>query len=57
MGDQEFLSLIGTNQGIIHKVCRMYRDGAEDREDLFQEITYQLWKAYPAFKGTAKAST
>jgi RNA polymerase sigma factor (sigma-70 family) len=54
---QRFLNMIGENQGIIHKICRMYRDTAEDREDLFQEITYQLWKSFPAFKGEAKAST
>ncbi|HMI05559.1 MAG TPA: sigma-70 family RNA polymerase sigma factor [Pedobacter sp.] len=57
MDEQAFLALMGTHQGIVHKICRMYRDGAEDREDLFQEITYQLWKAFPSFKGTAKVST
>lgn len=54
---QDFLNCIAGNQGIIHKICRMYRDTAEDREDLFQEITYQLWKSYPAFKGESKVST
>ncbi|MES2455853.1 MAG: sigma-70 family RNA polymerase sigma factor [Bacteroidota bacterium] len=57
MNEQAFLILISANQGIIHKVCRLYRDGPEDREDLFQEITYQLWKAFPAFKGDSKPST
>jgi RNA polymerase sigma factor (sigma-70 family) len=57
MDEQAFLTLMGTHQGIIHKICRMYRDGIEDREDLFQEITYHLWKAFPSFKGTAKIST
>jgi len=28
-----------------------------DREDLFQEIVVQLWKAYPKFRGDAKFST
>ena len=57
MDEQGFLALMVTHQGIVHKICRIYRDGAEDREDLFQEITYQLWKAFPSFKGTAKVST
>lgn len=35
----------------------MYRDGVEDREDLFQEIVYQLWKSYPDFKGDSKVSS
>ncbi len=57
MDEQVFLALMRTHQGIVHKICRIYRDGAEDREDLFQEITYHLWKAFPSFKGTAKVST
>jgi RNA polymerase sigma-70 factor (ECF subfamily) len=28
-----------------------------DREDLFQEIVIQLWKAYPKFRGESKFST
>lgn len=42
---------------MLHKVCYLYRDSKEDREDLFQEITFQLWKAWPAFKGEAKVTT
>jgi RNA polymerase sigma factor (sigma-70 family) len=57
MAEQEFLNMIADHQGIIHKVCRLYRESKEDREDLFQEITYQLWKAFPGFKGAAKLST
>jgi RNA polymerase sigma factor (sigma-70 family) len=57
MEENQFLALIAENQAIIHKVCRLYRDSREDREDLFQEITYQLWRALPSFKGEAKIST
>lgn len=57
MDEQPFLVLIQEHQGIIHKICRLYRDGKEDREDLFQEITYQLWKSFPSFKREAKVST
>ncbi|WP_430405313.1 RNA polymerase sigma factor [Fluviicola sp.] len=57
MDEQAFLEMIKTHQGIIHKVSRLYRDGPEDREDLFQEITYQLWKSFPTFRGEAKIST
>jgi len=57
MDEKPFLALIQEHQGIIHKICRLYRDSKEDREDLFQEITYQLWKSFPAFKGEAKIST
>lgn len=54
---QEFLVLVQENQGIIHKVCGIYGQSAQDREDLFQEIMIQLWKAYPKFRGEAKFST
>ena len=55
--EQEFIALIRQHNGMIHKICRMYRDSMEDREDLFQEITYQLWRSYPSFSGMAKIST
>jgi len=55
--EKEFLKLIEDNKGIIHKVSKMYMDKSDDREDLFQEIILQLWKAYPSFKNKSKFST
>lgn len=52
-----FLSLIDDHKGIIYKISRLYRDSAEDREDLFQEIVFQLWKSYPSFRGDASKGT
>lgn len=49
--------MIRDNQRIIHKVCRIYRDSPEDREDLFQEVVFQLWRSYPSFRGGSKSST
>ena len=40
--DQEFLELVNRCQPVIHKVCWMYADRPEDRQDLFQEILFQL---------------
>jgi RNA polymerase sigma-70 factor (ECF subfamily) len=57
MNEAEFLAVIKEHQGIIHKICRLYRDSKEDREDLFQEIIFQLWKSVPGFRGDAKIST
>ncbi len=57
MIEKEFLEIIQTNSGIIHKICRLYRESKEDREDLFQEITFQLWKAFPLFQKNSKIST
>lgn len=57
MGESEFIQLIQENQRIIHKVCSMYVQRVEDRDDLFQEITLQAWKSYARFKGDARFST
>jgi RNA polymerase sigma-70 factor (ECF subfamily) len=53
-----FLTAVNQNIRIVHQVCRayFYRDTAE-REDVFQDIMYQLWRSYPGFKGESKLST
>lgn len=55
--EKEFTRLIQDNQGIVHKVCRIYTDSPEAHEDLFQEIVLQLWKSFDSFKGDSKFST
>ncbi|WP_255697683.1 RNA polymerase sigma factor [Fulvivirga ligni] len=52
-----FLNIIEQNQNLIYKICRMYRDTKEDQEDLFQDIVYQLVKAFPEYRQEAKIST
>ena len=54
---QQFIDLLNQHQGIVYKVCNLYMDTPADREDLFQEITYQAFKAFKNFKGQAKFST
>lgn len=54
---KQFLELIQDNAGLIHKVCRLYCHSTEDRQDLFQEILAQLWKAYSQFRNESKVST
>ena len=53
----DFLSKIFEHQGIIHKVCNLYADSAEDRKDLFQDMLLQLWKSYASFQQNSKWST
>ena len=55
--EKEFISLLNQHQKIVYKVCNLYMDMHSDREDLFQEITLQAWKAYGNFRGDAKFST
>ena len=49
--------MISENQLLIHKVCNIYGTSEADREDLFQEITIQLWKSYASFQHRSKLST
>lgn len=55
--EHKFISEFQQHQNIIHKVCRIYTSNQEAHNDLFQEITIQLWKAYPKFRGDSKLST
>lgn len=55
--ERDFLQIIKDNQGIIHKVCNIYCDDQEDRNDLFQEIVAQLWKSFPSFRQESKVTT
>jgi RNA polymerase sigma-70 factor (ECF subfamily) len=55
--EHKFITEFQENQNIIHKVCRIYTNNQEAHNDLFQEITIQLWNAYPKFRGDSKLST
>jgi len=55
--DDRFLKAIHQHQNIIHKVCRLYRNNPGDREDLFQDIIYQLWKSFPNFRNESLISS
>ncbi|HET9057542.1 MAG TPA: RNA polymerase sigma factor [Chitinophagaceae bacterium] len=53
----DFIKLVNENSNLIHKVCYLYCQSVSDRQDLFQEIVIQLWKAYGSFRGESKFST
>lgn len=55
--EHQFVTELQDNQNIVHKVCTLYTNDRDSHNDLFQEITIQLWKAYPKFRGEAKFST
>ena len=47
---EEFIDILSSYQGILHKVSLVYFKNLHDREDNLQEIIYQLWKSYPSLK-------
>ncbi len=55
--EHSFVSQLEQNQNIVHKICRLYTNNSDEHNDLFQEITIQLWRAFPKFRGEAKFST
>lgn len=55
--ETKFLSDFESNQNIAHKICRIYTTNQDAHNDLFQEITIQLWKNYSKFRGDSKFST
>ena len=55
--EKKFVALLEEHQNIVHKICRLYTNNQDAHNDLFQEITIQLWRAYPKFRGDAKFST
>jgi RNA polymerase sigma factor (sigma-70 family) len=55
--DQDFLKLILDNRGIILRICQLYCSEKVDREDLTQEIIYQLWKSGHRFDKERRFTT
>nr|PZN54282.1 MAG: RNA polymerase subunit sigma-24 [Bacteroidota bacterium] len=55
--DQAFLSEVNQNLGIAHKVARLYFADPDERDDVIQEMMYQLWRSYPRFNKQSKFST
>jgi RNA polymerase sigma-70 factor (ECF subfamily) len=51
------LTLLDTHQGIFRKVANTYCSRVEDRKDLIQEMSLQVWRSYPRFDGRCKFST
>ena len=52
-----FLDLINAHIGIANKISRVYTNNEEDRQDLLQEMMYQLWRSFPSFDKRSKFST
>ena len=44
------MALLNAHLGVLHRISRTYTTGTVDRQDLFQEIVYQLWRSYPSYR-------
>ncbi|MFM9987168.1 RNA polymerase sigma factor [Flavobacterium sp.] len=54
---EKFIIAIKTNEGIIYKMASIYTDTVDDRNDLIQEIVYNLWKSFDSFNQKSNFST
>jgi len=57
MTQTQILRLINDNKGILYKISASYCRNAGDREDLVQEMVYQLLRSGQRFDETQKFST
>ncbi len=55
--EKEFITIIENNKALIYKVAGFYTNQPQDREDLIQEIIYQLWKSVNSFRQQSSVST
>jgi RNA polymerase sigma-70 factor (ECF subfamily) len=55
--DKEFIELINRHRGLVYKICHLYTNDRDDRDDLFQDIVLQLWRAFPSFRKESLITT
>lgn len=55
--EKVFLQELNQNLRIVHKVANIYFLNSDEREDVIQEMIFNLWKGYSGFQGNAKFTT
>jgi RNA polymerase sigma factor (sigma-70 family) len=55
--ETQFILLIEQHQPIIGKICSLYKDANEDRDNLFRAIVFQLYRSAASGNDTLKPST
>ena len=55
--EKEFMDHIIRNEGMIYKICNIYSSSYEEKQDLKQEMIYQLWRSFHSFRGRSKFQT
>jgi RNA polymerase sigma factor (sigma-70 family) len=55
--EEQFQVLLEEHKKILYKVCNSYCRNRDDREDLAQEITIQLWRSFASFDERCRFST
>jgi RNA polymerase sigma-70 factor (ECF subfamily) len=54
---ETFQKLVEEHKRILYKVSNAYCKDRDSRDDLAQEILFQLWRSFPRFDGSSRFST
>ena len=54
---EQFTELLAENKERILRLCSAYSRSHGERQDLFQEVLFQLWRSLPGFNQQAALST
>ena len=49
----DLLQMLHQHQPLLRRVARLYEQDPDDRQDLFQEVVRQLWRAWPRYEPRA----
>ncbi len=52
-----FERVLADNKDKIYRICRIYSVSPIEPEDLFQEVTYHIWKAFASFENRSNINT
>lgn len=54
---EKFIAAIKENEGFIYKIATVYTNNTDNKNDLVQEIIYQLWKSFDSFNQQSSLNT
>ena len=54
---ERFIAAIKENENFIFKIAAVYTNNTDDKNDLVQEIIYQLWKSFDSFNQQSSLNT
>jgi RNA polymerase sigma factor (sigma-70 family) len=54
---ETFQTLVEAHKKILYKICNSYCPDRDSRDDLAQEIMFQLWRSFPKFDARCRFST
>src|SRR5690349_20734553 len=53
----KFEEILENNKYIIYRICKIYAISPIEPEDLFQEVTFHIWRAFATFDNRSNIST